>query len=243
MKMAEADWLTEYETVSARGQDLMNKIADRNRASRNSAVHVRLSSEVTKSLKTFSHDIENLKSSLRQTSLSVTGRELQRREALIDSLVTKERQCEEALKSEGTNSRVGSAALFETGRRRQTPDVVGWGGGDVADDDDTACLLSNEELRQEQRRVVRDQDEGLDALAEILARQKTIGLTIGNEVDTQNEMLDDIQENVEGVRGRVVRETRNVERVDRKDRTWWLWLIMVILLITIVIIIAVPYSK
>ena len=81
---------------------------------------------------------------------------------------------------------------------------------------------------------------GLDALADILARQKTIGLTIGDEVDTQNEMLDDIRENVENVHGRVVRETRNIDRVDRKDRTWWLWLIMVLLLIAIVVVIAIP---
>lgn len=238
--MSEADWLNEYEAVSARGQELMNKVADRNRAARNSSAHVRLTTDISKLLKSFSRDIANLKSSLRQTSLSVTGRELQRREALVDALVTKERQIEDSLKADGSNSRVGSAALFETGRRRQTPDVVGWGGDDVADDDDTACLLSNDELRQEQRRVIREQDEGLDALADILARQKTIGLTIGDEVDTQNEMLDDIRENVENVHGRVVRETRNIDRVDRKDRTWWLWLIMVLLLIAIVVIIAVP---
>lgn len=238
--MSEADWLNEYEAVSARGQELMNKVADRNRAARNSSAHVRLTTDISKLLKSFSRDIANLKSSLRQTSLSVTGRELQRREALVDSLVTKERQIEDSLKADGSNSRVGSAALFETGRRRKTPDVVGWGGDDVADDDDTACLLSNDELRQEQRRVIREQDEGLDALADILARQKTIGLTIGDEVDTQNEMLDDIRENVENVHGRVVRETRNIDRVDRKDRTWWLWLIMVLLLIAIVVIIAIP---
>jgi len=242
--MAESDWLAEYEAVSARGQDLMNKAAERNRSSRNSSAHVRQTTELTKSLKNFSREIGNLKAGLRGTSLSITGRELQRREALLDSLVTKEKHVEEALSSEPSNSRVGSAALFESGRRRRTPDgVVGWGGDDVEDDDDTACLLSNDELRQEQQRVIRDQDEGLDALSEILARQKTIGLTIGNEVDTQNEMLDDIQENVETVQGRVVRETRNVDRVDRKDKTWWLWLIMVILLLAIVVIIAIPYHK
>jgi len=241
--MGDTDWLAEYEAVSEKGQDLMNKVAERSRAPRNASAHVRLTTEISQSLKTFSRDIENLKTNLRRTSLSVTGRELQRREALIDTLVTKEKQCAEALKSDSSNSRVGSAALFASSRRRQTPDVMGWGGDDVEDDDDTACLLSNDELRQEQRRVIREQDEGLDALAEVLARQKTIGLTIGNEVDTQNEMLDDIHDNVEGVRGRVARETRNVERVDRKDRTWWLWLIMVILLLTIVIIIAVPYHK
>ena len=64
------------------------------------------------------------------------------------------------LDSDSSNSRVGSAALFASGRRRQTPDVVGWGGDDVEDEDDTACLLSNDELRQEQRRVIREQDEG-----------------------------------------------------------------------------------
>jgi len=239
--MGEPDWLTEYEAVSERGQDLMNKVAERSRAARNSSSHVRLTTDISKSLTTFSRDIANLKTNLRRTSLSVTGRELQRREALIDALVTKEKQCEEALKSDSANSRVGGAALFESGRRRQTPDAVGWGVDE--EEDDTACLLSNDELRQEQRRIIREQDDGLDALAEVLARQKTIGLTIGNEVDTQNEMLDDIHDNVETVRGRVARETRNVERVDRKDKTWWLWLIMVILLLTIVIIVAIPYHK
>lgn len=241
--MAVDDWLSKYETVSAQGQILMNKVADRNRSSRNSSAYVRQTTEITKSLKTYSSEIDNLKSSLRGSSLSITGRELQRRETLLDSLVTKQKHIEEALSSDSSNARVGSAALFDSRRRRPGSDVVvGWGANDE-DDDDTACLLSNDELRQEQQRVIRDQDEGLDALSEILARQKTIGLTIGNEVDTQNEMLDDIQEGVETVGGRVVRETRNIDRVDRKDKTWFLWLIMILLFVAIVVIIAVPYHK
>ena len=62
---------------------------------------------------------------------------------------------------DSSNSRVGSAALFESRRRRPTSDAVAvWSGDDVEDDDDTACLLSNDELRQEQQRIIRDQDEG-----------------------------------------------------------------------------------
>ena len=75
------------------------QVADRNRAARNSSAHVRLTTDISKLLKSFSRDIANLKSSLRQTSLSVTGRELQRREALVDALVTKERQIEDSLKA------------------------------------------------------------------------------------------------------------------------------------------------
>jgi syntaxin 8 len=79
-------------------------------------------------------------------------------------------------------------------------------------------------------------------LSQILARQKNVGLTIGDEVDTQNEILDGINDGVDITRTRLIRETRNVERVDRKDRTFWLWIIMVVLLIAIVIVALVPYN-
>lgn len=157
----DSDWLSEYEAVSSRGQILINKIPERNRLQRNSSAHVRASTEINQILKTFSSDIDRLRALLRQSSLSVTGRELERREALIDSLVTKEKQMQEALRSGDTANRVGSAALFETGRRgrQTTTDVVAWG-----DDDDepeaTRGLLSNDELRQQQQQIIQDQDEG-----------------------------------------------------------------------------------
>ena len=45
---------------------------------------------------------------------------------------------------------------------------MGWGGEDVEEDDDTACLLSNDELRQEQQRIIRDQDEGKPVLSVLM---------------------------------------------------------------------------
>jgi len=237
--MEDGDWLSEYDSASARGQTLMSKIAERNRSSRNSSAFIRQTTEISRLMTDFKRDIDGLRTRLALKSLSVTSRELQRREAMVDNLVTKEKHIAEAFRSD-SESRLGGAALFESGSKRRSADVVGWGQDDAQDDDDTACLLSNDEIRQEQQKIIRDQDEGLDVLSKILSRQKQVGLTIGDEVDAQNEMLEDIQEGVDRTHVRISRETRNIERVDRKDKTWFLWLIMSLLLVAIVVIICIP---
>ncbi|NXY77419.1 STX8 protein, partial [Glareola pratincola] len=42
------------------------------------------------------------------------------------------------------------------------------------------------DLRQQQRRIIEEQDAGLDALSSIISRQKQMGQEIGNELDEQN---------------------------------------------------------
>lgn len=46
--------------------------------------------------------------------------------------------------------------------------------------------LSIQDLRRQQTRLLDDQDEGLDALAKIISRQKNLALRIGDEVGEQN---------------------------------------------------------
>ncbi|KAF4798601.1 hypothetical protein TURU_062494 [Turdus rufiventris] len=47
--------------------------------------------------------------------------------------------------------------------------------------------LGFDELRQQQRRIIEEQDAGLDALSSIISRQKQMGQEIGNELDEQND--------------------------------------------------------
>lgn len=49
--------------------------------------------------------------------------------------------------------------------------------------------LSIQDLRRQQTRLLDDQDEGLDALAKIISRQKNLALRIGDEVGEQNGMI------------------------------------------------------
>ena len=42
------------------------------------------------------------------------------------------------------------------------------------------------DIMQSQQSVMREQDKGLDLLAQSIARQKQMGMAIGNEIDDQN---------------------------------------------------------
>lgn len=64
-----------------------------------------------------------------------------------------------------------------------------------------------------------EQDRGLEALSEVITRQKNLAQTIGNEVTYQNELIDDITDHVDRTRDRLVGQTNNVRTIDRKDAT------------------------
>ncbi|KAB0362900.1 hypothetical protein FD754_007056 [Muntiacus muntjak] len=46
--------------------------------------------------------------------------------------------------------------------------------------------LGFDEIRQQQQKIIQEQDAGLDALSSIISRQKQMGQEIGNELDEQN---------------------------------------------------------
>ncbi|KAF6097461.1 syntaxin 8 [Phyllostomus discolor] len=49
--------------------------------------------------------------------------------------------------------------------------------------------LGFDEIRQQQQKIIQEQDAGLDALSSIISRQKQMGREIGNELDEQNGMI------------------------------------------------------
>ncbi|ELK31844.1 Syntaxin-8 [Myotis davidii] len=47
--------------------------------------------------------------------------------------------------------------------------------------------LGFDEIRQQQQKIIQEQDAGLDALSSIISRQKQMGQEIGNELEEQND--------------------------------------------------------
>nr|1GL2_D Chain D, SYNTAXIN 8 [Rattus norvegicus] len=62
---------------------------------------------------------------------------------------------------------------------------------------------------------MQEQDAGLDALSSIISRQKQMGQEIGNELDEQNEIIDDLANLVENTDEKLRTEARRVTLVDR----------------------------
>ncbi|KAG7274563.1 hypothetical protein CRUP_018955, partial [Coryphaenoides rupestris] len=77
--------------------------------------------------------------------------------------------------------------------------------------------LSFGEIKQQQQSIIEAQDAGLDALAVVISRQKMMGREIGNELEEQNEIIDDLAHLVDKTDDRIRNETRRVKLVETKS--------------------------
>jgi len=91
--------------------------------------------------------------------------------------------------------------------------------------------------------MIDEQDKGLEALSRVIGRQKQIAIDIGNEVETQNDLIDDITDHVDQTNVRLIRETKHVRVIDKKSNTCWMWVVIVLLVIAIIVIVSIPYNK
>ena len=108
----------------------------------------------------------------------------------------------------------------------------------LASDGNSSDMLSSYHQRKEQ--VLAEQDRGLDALHEVIMRQKQLAGNIQTEASAHNDLLDDIDEGLDRTTQRLVSTTENVRTVSRSDSVWKYWLIIFLLLVVMIIIIAIP---
>ncbi|XP_063850447.1 syntaxin-8-like isoform X2 [Scylla paramamosain] len=117
------------------------------------------------------------------------------------------------------------------------PQGAGWGWGVEEEEGEDTRHLTTSQMREEQQRLIQEQDRGLEALSTVVSHQRRIASAIGTEVEQQNEILDDITQRTDNTRNRLVDETGNVSVVTRKDRTWPYWLVIVLLFVAIIIVV------
>eukprot|EP00912_Choanoflagellata_sp_UC4_P001191 UC4_evm4s744 len=87
-----------------------------------------------------------------------------------------------------------------------------------------------------QQMIMKEQDAGLDLISQSLARQKQLGLAIGDEVDEQNEMLDELDVGMENTNRRVNATTEHVLRVSQMAEAGGLCCTVFLLLVAIIVI-------
>ena len=112
--------------------------------------------------------------------------------------------------------------------------TTGWG----EEDEHNSSASARLDPRQQQQQLLRQQDQGLDVLAEVIARQKSLAGAIGAEIEEQSALVDDISDLTDRSAGRIQRQTQQVRRVDRRAAgTGWYWLVIVLLLVAIVVVV------
>ena len=71
-------------------------------------------------------------------------------------------------------------------------------------------------LDDHQQLLVRRQDEDLDDISVSISRIGQVGLTIGDELASQSKMLEDLEEDVDGVNARLAAAERKMREVLKK---------------------------
>ncbi|CAH1398923.1 unnamed protein product [Nezara viridula] len=225
-------WLTEHESCDKLYREIVTQLNARNVFPTNSEKFSAASAAIRLRLKQYNYEVQELRRNLLYSS-SLTQEERERRQRLVEDLESKNIQLSQ-------DFRVSK----EQKDRNQLLDTPGDSGGVSWLDDSSPdkplladdFVPSMETMRQEQSQILAEQDKGLENLSKVISRQKNIAITIGNEVDLHNDLLDDISTQMDTVQGNIQRENVQVRVITEKDSTWGYWLIIFVLFLAIILI-------
>lgn len=112
------------------------------------------------------------------------------------------------------------------------------GEGDSSGRLDTSNL-SNQQIHAHHEQVLQDQDAQLDQLGESIGRQHQLSIQIGDELEGQIALLDDVEEGVDRHQGRLNHARRRLDKIRKKAGDNWSMMTIVGLIIVLVILIVI----
>ncbi|KZM22873.1 hypothetical protein ST47_g5989 [Ascochyta rabiei] len=97
--------------------------------------------------------------------------------------------------------------------------------------------LDNQQIHEYHSQVLRDQDDQLDTLSASIGRQRELSMQIGDELDGQVMLLDEVEEGVDRHDAQFRRARGRLDRFSRKARENWSLTLIIVLIVTLVLLI------
>jgi len=110
---------------------------------------------------------------------------------------------------------------------------------DPSDSAPDHSALDNQQIHQYHSKVLRDQDDQLDQLGLSIGRQRELSMQIGDELDGQTLLLEDVEEGVERHTAQFGRARGRLDRFSRKAKENWSLTVIVVLIIILVLLIVI----
>eukprot|EP01024_Parvocaulis_polyphysoides_P036984 TRINITY_DN32852_c0_g1_i1.p1 TRINITY_DN32852_c0_g1~~TRINITY_DN32852_c0_g1_i1.p1 ORF type:complete len:253 (+),score=27.02 TRINITY_DN32852_c0_g1_i1:111-869(+) len=189
----------------------------------------KLTAQARRLAATLASQIQRLREGLDEESDNLSKAERNRRNDILTNLNLRREQMLESL------SRTYAVARGELLGSSSTPN------GPAQDTEETADLDSRG-LLQLQKDRMRDQDELLNNMETTVDSTKHIALAIGEEVDLQKGLLDQMDQEVDIVGTRLVLATRRINHIIKKTPGWG-WCLIILLLIIVLVVIVVIVIK
>ncbi|KAH3682948.1 hypothetical protein WICPIJ_006078 [Wickerhamomyces pijperi] len=172
-------------------------------------------SESKKKLVIGNSRIECLSLGLAQQKIRLTGHEMQRREDLLDSLKREVTIIQQLQSSSSSSSSVTDGSQTQMGMSRPDNGKSQLFKGRVlgAPQETSRTLnLDDQQLLQLQRNDFKKQDEELQQLGKVIARQKELGIAINEELKLQNELLDELDGEVDRTNSKLHYASKRAEK-------------------------------
>jgi syntaxin 8 len=99
--------------------------------------------------------------------------------------------------------------------------------------------LSNEQIHMYHKQVLSDQDAQLDALSSSIGRQRLLGIQMGDEMDDQNALLEDVERGTDRFQGRLDAARGRLGKVARKAKDNWSWVTIGVLILILVLLLVI----
>ncbi|XP_011180592.2 uncharacterized protein LOC105211035 [Zeugodacus cucurbitae] len=232
MSLLDVDsWSRECEACSTLNQNIIQKLQLREKRQKNSQEYNRLTTAIQTELKQFEGEVKELnqKLTLLEGTRSIEPDELYRRKQQVDDLQTQLAQVNRKVTQDTRGER---AELFAQPPHSLINQPAGPNGSSIP----AESVGDVNVLKQHQIDILERQNRGLEVLSQTISRQRSLASQLGQEVENQNDILDNLADTMDRVDARVHVETGNIGEINRKDSTWGYWLVIIMLFIAIVIV-------
>ena len=104
---------------------------------------------------------------------------------------------------------------------------------------DPTGAMSNEQIHAYHSQVMAEQDEQLDRLGESIGRQRHISMQMGDELEGQVALLDEVDRGVDRHQGRLDGATRRLKGVGTRAKENWGMTTIIVLIVILVLLIVI----
>lgn len=104
---------------------------------------------------------------------------------------------------------------------------------------DPTEAMSNQQIHTYHQQVLEEQDEQLDRLGESIGRQRHLAMQVGDELEGQVALLDEVDRGVDRHQGRLDGAKRRLKGVSRRAQQNWGMTTIIILIVVLVLLIVV----
>eukprot|EP00798_Chlamydomonas_sp_ICE-L_P020265 gene20265-27019_t len=218
-------WLKEYTEAKQIAQDIVQLIQERNSQHLNTPEGSRRTAVARRKIGTLGTMIEKLLKSLDSSEgPDMSELEINRRRDLLYELRNRREQMQHSIKRD--NGQQNRDALLSGASASRGP----------AMETEQTAELDSQGLLQMQKHAMNQQDQALEKMEKTVTSTKHIALAIGEEVDLQTRLLDDLDEDVDVTNHRMRAATKRVKNMIKDTSHWKGGCMIFVLIVTLVMV-------